>query len=513
MNLRQFQSVAIASCRQELAAGNKRVVLYSPTGSGKSVMCEALTQMALSKGKRVAILANRVQLVNQMAERFTASGIEYGILQGQNTNAIHKPVVICSINTVDNRGLPDADLIIVDEGHAVAGSKMYRELLFKLNNVPVIALTATPFSKGMAKTYKELGDEPLFQSLVIAETIKGLIGLGYLVDCEIYAPSEPDLTGVKVSRNAFGEYDYSDKSKEFAAAVDKPQLVGDIVEHWHKLAEGKPTICFATSIDHSHHIVNKFKESGVLAEHIDCYMQEDKKEQILKDFKAGKFTVLSNCSLLAEGFDYPACEVMILARPTKSLIRYIQMVGRILRPFHGKDRGLLLDHSGSVQQLGFPTDDLPLELDDGTAAKKQTKEREEPKPKKCAKCHFVKPPKTPKCPNCGFEAVRTPEEVAVEAGYLVKITKKSKSDKQQIWSECLGLVLERGKSTAYASRLYESIVGVLPRSLDYLPLPPSDAVRGKEHSNRIAYAKRMSKQADSSRLDALKKMVEEKRAN
>lgn len=494
MGLRNYQTSAIQKLRNEIASGLKRLALYGPTGCGKSVIIEALTNLALLKSKRVAIIANRVQLVRQMAERFDSSGIRYGILQGNNTKAIHNPVVICSIDTVASRGLPDSDFIIIDEGHACAGSKRYRELMFKFNNVPVIAVTATPFSKGMAKRHPELDNEPLFQSLVVAATIRELIEQGFLVDCEIYAPSEPDLTGVRMQKNAFGEMDYAESA--MAEVVDKPALVGDIVDHWHKLSDGKPTICFATSIAHSQHIVSEFVKSGVSAKHIDCYMKEEEKEQITDDFKAGKFTVLSNVALLAEGFDYPACEVMILARPTKSLIRYIQMVGRVLRPFHGKDRGLLLDHSGSCKELGFPTDDLPLYLDDGKPKEAKKQEREEPKPKKCPKCSYMKPPKVAVCPKCKFEAKRTPEEIAVEAGELVKMTKKpklEKQDKQKIWSECLGLAQQKNKSDGWASHLYKSITGVFPRSLIDTPRAPGFEVINKEHSNRIAYAKRMEK--------------------
>lgn len=101
---------------------------------------------------------------------------------------------------------------------------------------------------------------------------------------------------------------------------------------------------------------------------------------------------------------------MILARPTRSLIRYLQMVGRVLRPAPGKVRALLLDHSGSTVRLGHPCDDLPLELDDGkpkTAGKQR--ERDTPLPKPCPKCHFVKPPKIHVCPNCSF-APAAPEQ-------------------------------------------------------------------------------------------------------
>ncbi len=158
---------------------------------------------------------------------------------------------------------------------------------------------------------------------------------------------------------------------------------------------------------------------------------------------------------------------------------------------------MLLDHSGSVKDLGFPTDDLPLELDDGRPAAQRTKEREEPKPKKCPKCSYMKPPKTAICPKCGFEAKRTPQEVAIEEGELVRMTKVPKinrDNKQQIWSECLGLAVQRGKSSGWASHLYRSITGVWPRSLMDVARDPSPGVVGKEHSNRIAYAARMNKQ-------------------
>lgn len=516
MKLRQFQSDAIQQCRNLLAGGVKRIVFYAPTGAGKSVIAQSLTESALAKGKRVAIIANRVQLVKQMAERFDAHGIDYGILQGQNTANVHKPVVICSIKTVETRGLPDCDLIIIDEGHACAGSKMYRELIFQRNNVPVIALTATPFSKGMAKRHKELANEPLFQELVIAATIRELIDQDFLVDCEIYAPSEPDLSGVKLKKiSETGEYDYNEK--QLSEVVDKPQLVGDIVSHWHKLAEGKPTICFATSIDHSKHIVETFRASGVTAEHIDYKFKEEDREDILRRFKAGEFTVLSNVALLAEGFDYPACEVMILARPTKSLIRYIQMVGRILRPFHGKDRGLLLDHSGSVRQLGFPTDDLPLELDDGRPASQQKKEREEPKPKKCPQCSYMKPPKTAKCPKCGFEAKRTPEEIAVEEGELVKLEKKpKKADKESFYGELMTVAKERGYADGWVYHKYLDRFGVQPRGISKHPLPVSQETRNWLKHQAIVHAKRKEAQerrsnSGSSRLDAMKAMMQRNR--
>ena len=497
LDLRAYQAAAIQGCRIEIAAGRNRVVIYGPTGSGKSLLIEAITRSALAKSKRVGIIANRIHLVRQLSERFLQGGIRHGIIQGENSHSTHCPVVICSVQTVARRGLPEVDVVIIDEGHACAGSKDYRNVIFRNSALPVIAVTATPFSKGMAKPYAELGGEPLFHSLVVSATIRDLIAEGYLVDCDIYAPSEPDLTGVKTTRNAFGELDYEEK--QLAEAMDRKELVGDIVGHWLQRSRGKPTVCFASSIAHSMHIVERFGAAGVSARHIDCYMPQEEKDGLLDAFKRGEFTVLSNVALIAEGFDYPACEVCILARPTKSLIRYIQMVGRVLRPFHGKDRATVLDHAGSTHLLGYPTDDLPLELDDGSARKSSGQREEEELPKKCPSCSYMKAARQRKCPKCGFEPKLQPREVEVVEGEL-KLLKREKKptkfDKQEAWSQLLAIRHERGYSEGWAANSYRKIFGVWPRGLQDACMEPSIDMRNWVKGQLIRYAKGKDKGGD-----------------
>ena len=362
ISLRPYQSAAIQALRIALAGGNKRLMCYSPTGSGKTEIGMAMIRGAMDKGKRVVFLCNRIGLVSQASRRFALAGIPHGVIQGDNTRNTHCPVIIASIQTVARRGMPDCDLIVIDEAHAVAGSKDFRSVIIERNMVPVIGLSATPFSKGLGKHYAELGGA-LFEQMVVATSIQQLIDDGFLVDCDIYAPSEPDMTGIKTTKNAYGEIDWSDT--DVGRAVDKPQLIGSIVEHWLKLSNGLPTVCFASNIAHSKHIVESFRAVGVAAEHIDCYTSEEERIAILGRVDSGETTIISNVGILCEGWDFPACRTMILARPTRSLIRYIQMIGRVLRPHATKDRALVLDHSGTVHRLGFPTDDFPMELDDG----------------------------------------------------------------------------------------------------------------------------------------------------
>ena len=322
MTLRQYQQNAIDELRNGLRSGTMRQCLTIPTGGGKTRIAGGIIEMATSKRKRVAFICNRIELVLQAFDAFKRLGIDCGIIQGDNSINTGASVLVCSIQTIARRGVPDADIYIIDECHCVPGSDAFLKMMEERNAIPVIGLTATPFAKAMAKDFKGVGT--LFERLVVGATIPQLISEGFLVDCDIYAPSEPDLTGVKI---VAGDY----QEDQLAEAVDKPKLVGDIVEHYRKLANGKKTIVFATSINHSKHIVECFKESGYRAVHLDAYTKADERREIINGFKRGDFEILSNCSLLSEGFDCPETEVIILARPTKSLIRYIQMSGRALR--------------------------------------------------------------------------------------------------------------------------------------------------------------------------------------
>lgn len=470
LTLRPYQSLAVQNLRQSLAGGVVREMLCSPTGSGKTEIGMALVHGARAKHKRVLFLCNRVHLVEQTSRRFTKAGIAHGIIQGDNTTRVYESVLVASIQTIARRGIPEVDLIIIDEAHTVAGSREYRAVIAAAKGVPVIGLSATPYARGLGKRYDELGG-PLFEHMTVAATIPELIEGGYLVDVDVYAPSEPDMTGIKQARNSFGDLDYTDA--DVGRAADKPELVGDIVTHWLRLAAGTPTVCFAANIAHSKHIVERFHAAGVSAEHVDCYTDADERRAVLARVEAGETMVISNVGILAEGWDFPACRTLILARPTRSLIRYIQMAGRVLRPHASKDRALILDHSGSVVRLGFPTDEFPLELDDGAPrdAKGGQEEREKPLPTACPSCSYVKV--VHKCPVCGFAAERR-ADVDVRAGDLVLIKKKpkvQKMDKQECYSQLLHVAVSKGYKPGWVANKYREYFGVWPRGMRDDPAP------------------------------------------
>lgn len=494
LQLRPYQELGLNLIRSSLGRPLSRVLFYLPTGGGKTVMAEAIIRGAVDKDKRVVFIANRKQLVAQASAHLTRAGIPHGILQGDNTRHLHERVLVCSIDTVHLRGIPDdVGLILIDEAHAVAGSKKYQELLFRYNRVRVVGLSATPFAPGLGKYYDKLKG-PLFEDLVIGATICELIDLNALVDVVCYAPSAPDLAGVKTQRSVGGEIDYIEK--QLALAVDKPGLVGDIVDHWLKLAQGKQTVVFATTIPHSQHIVAQFQRKGVKAEHLDYHFDDDERAAVLDRFAKGETTVLSNVGLLAEGWDCPQTECMVLARPTKSLIRYIQMVGRVLRPAPGKAHALLLDHSGTVQRLGFPTDDLPLELDDGNPRKSdggQARKKSEPRP--CPSCKYLRPAGEHLCLKCGFAPQRQ-NDVTVEDGELVKVERRKplrKESDQHIYSQLLGCAQNKRYDPGWAFHRYKEFTGRMPTGLRQVASTPTAQILGWLKSREIANAKAKEK--------------------
>lgn len=480
MELRLYQEEALNKVRAAFSRPKRRrrVILYSPTGSGKTEMAMAMIRGAIARGLRTVFIVNRIGLVQQASVRFAAAGIAHGIIQGDNTRDPQSPVLICSIQTVARRGLPaDIGLIVIDEAHGTAGSVDYRRFIAQRNLVPMVGLTATPFSRGLGKTYQEVGG-PLWDELVVAATIRELIEQRLLVDVDIYAPSTPDLSGVPV---VAGDYHQA----KLGEAVDKPDLIGDIVGHWHRYAQGRPTVCFATNIAHSQHIVEAFRADDIRAEHLDCYTPEEERAEILARSQSGETTVLSNVAILAEGWDNPACEVMILARPTKSLIRYIQMSGRILRPFEGKERGLILDHSGSAIELGYPTDDLPLELDTGAPRKPSgAPDADKPELVECASCHFIKPRTCHVCPKCGF-APQKQHEVTTGDGELIRLKRNGRNipeaEMRQFLAEMTGYAEAKGYKRGYAYHQFNDKYGVFPKDVGICwadPRPLTDLGQG-----------------------------------
>jgi len=458
MELREYQTQAIDRLRQSLASGKKRPVMQLPTGAGKTVIAAAIIKMARAKGKRVIFAVPALSLIDQTVIRFTQNGIwELAVMQGDHEMTDRsQPVQVCSVQTLMRRTLPDADLVIVDECHVQF--KFIHEWVNKSAwaSVPFVGLTATPWAKGMGK---------IWDDLIIATTVQELIDLNHLSDFKVFAPAHPDLSGVKT---VAGDY----KLDDLADAMSKGTLVADVVSTWLEQGQQRPTVCFAVNRVHAKNLQSQFEAAGVKTGYMDAFTPREERAEIVKTFEAGEIKVICNVGVLTTGFDSDV-RCIILARPTKSEMLFVQMVGRGLRTAEGKDHCLILDHSDTTIRLGFVTDIHHERLDDGSG-KKAAKERTQPLPKECPKCAFLKPPKVSKCPNCGFKAEAV-DQVETITGDLHELSRdktiKPKdwtiAQKQRFYSELLGHAHLRGYKSGWAYHAYKARLGVGPsNSLD-----------------------------------------------
>lgn len=421
VELRAYQTAGIARARI-LARTHRRVLLVAATGSGKTVIAASIISSSHAKSKRVVFFAHRQELINQTMNKLIDAGVpraDIGVLMGSDPRAdAGARVQVASIQTWARRSdAPAADLVFIDEAHC-ALSPSYRRAVahYCAAGATVLGLTATP--------YRANGDGlgECFDVIEVVAQPSELVAQGFILDPTIYAGKErADLSAVRISN---GDYD----AAALGSAMDKPNLVGGVVENWARLAEGRRTICFAATVEHSQSLVAAFVDSGVAAEHLDAETPKDDRAAILARLASGATAIVSNVGVLVEGFDLPAVKCCILARPTKSCGLFIQQCGRALRPWQGQT-ALVLDHAQNAQRHGWPTADRAFTLE-----KKLKRGKGEAPVKECHECQRMCPVQARACPGCLCEfPVKPPDRVEARGSErLEKLTRAE--EKAQRWA-------------------------------------------------------------------------------
>jgi superfamily II DNA or RNA helicase len=379
--LRPYQVQAIDQIRAEFASGNRKILLHMATGTGKTVCFCYMVKEALSREKRSIIVVRGKKLVSQASERLARENVPHGVQMGNHPKyAPERYVQVCSITTLHKRKTaPKADLVIIDECHFGTAPE-FHWLVEQYPKAFILGVTATPYC---TKPLKHLADK-VVSPIPILEVIKQ----GFLVDARYYAPSKPDLSGVRIRA---GDYVEADLDR----VMSRSKIIGDIVENYRKFSDGLSALCFCVSVAHATLVSDQFNQSGIKSTVLHAGSPDSIRDEAITGLKTGDPIVICNVGVMGVGVDIPWLRTIIMARPTKSLNLYLQQIGRGTRPYKDKNHFLVLDHAGNVEQHGFMTDEREPSLDGSIVGKG-------PPIKTCKKCFAIFPVKNNPvaCPSC-----------------------------------------------------------------------------------------------------------------
>ena len=278
--------------------------------------------------------------------------------------------------------MPEYQVVIIDEAHT--NYKAYQSLFARYPNSVKIGFTATPIR------LSDGGLGKLFTDIVESVSTKWLIENGYLAPYKYYSLPLADTTNLHVQAGEF-------KQDEVNELIENSAVYSGAVEQYLKYANGKKAMVYCPSVVSSKETIKMFSESGIPSAHIDGTTPKSEREDIINKYRSGEIKVLSNVSILNEGFDDKDIDCVILLRPTMSLALYIQMSMRSMRPKEGKT-AIILDCVGNVFRHGLPDDKREWSLRPKNVQENIVKIRV------CENCFAVYPPTLSKCPYCGAEA-------------------------------------------------------------------------------------------------------------
>lgn len=369
---RPYQAKLDADIATAWAGGARDVMAVLPTGGGKTVVFSNI--ISRERGASVAI-AHRQELVGQMSLALARNDVRHRVIGPRAVQAacvaLHMgelgrhyvdPTARAAAAGVDtlvrmdpkDPWLRQVALAVTDEGHHVLRDNKWGKAVEMFPNARGLLVTATPRradGRGLGRHADGIADV-----LLQGPGMRDLINQGYLTPYRIFAPpSALQLTEDDIGSGG----DYKQDARK--QAVDRSHITGDVVQHYRSIAEGKLAVCFANDIENATKITEAFRAAGVSAELITSKTPDVLRQQIMRRFRARQVHVLVNVDLFGEGFDLPAVEVVIMARPTASWALYCQQFGRMLRILEGKTHGILIDHVGNVERFAktFGLPDTP----------------------------------------------------------------------------------------------------------------------------------------------------------
>lgn len=345
VELRHYQRECLAAITGRYKNGIRRQLICLPTGSGKTVIFAEFPRYFQIK-KQMLVLAHRAELLDQARDKIRKANPDLRV-EVEQAGRIADPdshVVVASVPTLGRKGSErmhrlDPDrffLIVVDEAHH-ATAATYKRVLKHFGVFDpetrklLVGFTATP------KRGDGAGLDAVFQEIAYSRSLPEMIQSGFLSPVAGYrVETEVDLTRVKTRMGDF-------VAAQLSRAVNIQKRNDIIVEVFQSHLKGRQTLCFCVDVAHAHSLSAAFNKDGVRSAAVSGDMDRSERAKILGDFRAGRIQVLANCMVLTEGYDEPAVEGIILARPTRSALLYTQMIGRGTRLHPGKENVTIID--------------------------------------------------------------------------------------------------------------------------------------------------------------------------
>ncbi len=403
--LREYQTDTLNDVRTALRS-HRRVLLQSPTGSGKSVMIAHMMRTSAQRGMRSWLICHRRELIDQLSEHLWSVGVSHGIIAAGKSHT-HDPIQVASVQTLVRRldKLPPPALLAIDEAHHATAST-YRKIVEHCDRSWIVGLSATP-----QRTSGE-GLDDIFDALVHGPTVSDLTSQGFLSPYRIIAPAKPiDLSGV---HSRMGDYVKS----ELEAVVDQTELTGSAVAHYKKFVAPHTCLVYCVSRAHAHHVNDAYLAAGIDSAYVAGDTPGPERTALVAGFKRGRPKVIVSINLFGEGLDAPGLRAVQLLRPTKSLILHLQQVGRALRIEEGKENAIILDHCGNSWIHGLPDDERDWSLE---GRKKKDSDESAPSLRHCPECFSIYRAILGACPLCGWEPVTVPHILEETDDELVEI--------------------------------------------------------------------------------------------
>lgn len=364
--LRDYQQEAKAKIFDQWDSWDN--ILYQmPTGTGKTRLFTSiirdisLASLKENRRKGILIIAHRTELIEQIDESLNKYRIPHGIIAGsfKDRRNLLLPVQVASIQTIThptNRKLAEAfhaDFVIIDEAHH-ALAQSYTKLWSYYPQSKKLGVTATPWRMDGR------GFRGIFDTFIPSMQIKEFLKKRWLAPYRYY--SVPFDSQIRNKIESIREYnlDGDYKTSVLEQVVDTCRIRAQLLESYLNFVKGKKGIIYSISRKHSKHICNQFLEVGIRIADIDSETPSHLRKKLVQDFKDGKLDIIVNVDIFSEGFDCPDLEFVQLARPTRSLVKYIQQVGRGLRR-NGNKQCIILDNVGMYGRFGLPDDERPWE--------------------------------------------------------------------------------------------------------------------------------------------------------